>query len=96
MTELQPIIDGVKLVPYSALEKDEKYVSFLIPYVIRNKEWHVLFIPYSLFVFKFVVCRFSECWITQCQFAECLSAKCRFTECGFSECRFAEYRIAEC
>ena len=76
--------------------RNENYVSFIIHYLIRNKELHVLFIPYSLFVFKFAECRFAECWIAQCRFAECLFAKCRFTKCGFGESRFAEYRIAEC
>ena len=54
---------GVKLVPYSFIRKgirNEKYVSFLIPYLIRNKELHVFSSPYFLFVLKFVECRFSE------------------------------------
>ena len=45
---------GVKLVPYSLflIRKgitNEKNVSFLISCLIRNKKWHELFIPYSLF-----------------------------------------------
>ena len=57
---------GVKLVTYFLFLirkgiKNEKYVSFPIPYLIKNKELHVLFIPYSLFVFKFAECRFAEC-----------------------------------
>ena len=51
----------------------EKYVSFLIPYLIMNKKWHVLLIPYFLFEFKFAKCRFAEC---------------RFTDCGFGGCQF--------
>ena len=82
-----------KLVAYSLFLttkgiRNEKYVSFIIPHLIRNKEWQVLLIPYSLFVFKFAECRFAEFWFAECRFAECLFVKCRFTECGFGECRF--------
>ena len=47
-------IMGVKLVTYSLfLNRKEignnKYVSFLIPYLIRNKEWFIVAITFSLF-----------------------------------------------
>ena len=63
---------GVKFVPYSLLlirkaTRNDKYVSFLIPYLIRNKEWLIVVIPFYLFAFKFAERRFVERWITECR-----------------------------